>query len=54
MLRLWAKIIGLTAMATLLLTNLALAAGPEVAPLVMVADTRNFTGWEASVGQPLQ
>ena len=47
MLRLWAKIIGLTAMATLLLTNLALAAGPEVAPLVMVADTRNFTGWEA-------
>ena len=45
--RLWAKIIGLTAMATLLLTNLALAAGPEAAPLVMVADTRNFTGWEA-------
>ena len=45
--RLWAKIIGLTTMATLLLTNLALAAGPAAAPLVLVADTRNFTGWEA-------
>ena len=45
--RLWAKIIGLTSLATLLLTNLALAAGPKAAPLVMVADTRKFTGWEA-------
>jgi hypothetical protein len=45
--RLWAKIIGLTTMATLLLTNLALASGPKAAPLVIVADTRKFTGWEA-------
>ncbi len=26
---------------------MALAAGPTAAPLVVVADTRKFTGWEA-------
>jgi len=34
-------------MATLLWPSLALAAGPAAAPLVVVADTRKFTGWEA-------
>jgi len=34
-------------MAYLLLPELALAAGPKAAPLVVVADTRKFTGWEA-------
>ncbi len=43
----WAKIIGLATMAILLLPALAAAAGPAAAPLVIVADTRNFTGWEA-------
>jgi hypothetical protein len=45
--RLWAKIIGLGVMAILLLPELAAAAGPAAAPLVIVADTRKFTGWEA-------
>ncbi len=45
--RLWAKIIGLGVMAILLLPELAAAAGPKAAPLVIVADTRKFTGWEA-------
>jgi len=45
--RLWAKIIGLTTMANLLLIGIASAAGPAAAPLVIVADTRKFTGWEA-------
>jgi hypothetical protein len=34
-------------MAILLLPELAAAAGPAAAPLVIVADTRKFTGWEA-------
>jgi hypothetical protein len=45
--KLWAKIIGLATMAILLLPELVAAAGPAAAPLVIVADTRNFTGWEA-------
>ena len=45
--KLWTKIIGLTTMATLLLMGIASAAGPAAAPLVIVADTRKFTGWEA-------
>lgn len=45
--RLWAKITGLGVMAILLLPELAAAAGPKAAPLVIVADTRKFTGWEA-------
>jgi hypothetical protein len=43
----WAKLVGLAVMAGMLLPELALAAGPKAAPLVIVADTRNFTGWEA-------
>ncbi len=43
----WAKITGLVIMVSLLLPEIVLAAGPKAAPLVMVADTRKFTGWEA-------
>ncbi len=45
--RLWTKIIGLVTMAILLLPEIVAAAGPAAAPLVIVADTRKFTGWEA-------
>ncbi len=45
--RIWAKIMGLGIMAVLVWPTLAAAAGPAAAPLVMVADTRKFTGWEA-------
>jgi hypothetical protein len=45
--KLWAKIMGLGALAWLMLSGLAAAAGPAAAPLVIVADTRKFTGWEA-------
>lgn len=45
--KLWAKIVGLSVMATLLLPEIVAAAGPKAAPLVIVADTRKFTGWEA-------
>ena len=45
--KLWAKITGLAIIATLLLPELAAAAGPAAAPLVIVADTRKFTGLEA-------
>lgn len=43
----WGKLTGLAVMVSLLLPELALAAGPKAAPLVVVADTRKFTGWEA-------
>jgi hypothetical protein len=43
----WAKLTGLVIIAVLLLPELAAAAGPAAAPLVIVADTRKFTGWEA-------
>jgi len=43
----WAKLTGLVVMAGLLLPEVALAAAKKVAPLVVVADTRKFTGWEA-------
>jgi hypothetical protein len=45
--RLWTKIVGLGVLAILLLPEIAAAAGPAAAPLVIVADTRKFTGWEA-------
>jgi len=45
--RLWAKIVGLGVLAVLLLPEIVAAAGPKAAPLVIVADTRKFTGWEA-------
>jgi hypothetical protein len=43
----WGKLAGLVVMIGLLLPELAAAAGPAAAPLVIVADTRKFTGWEA-------
>ncbi len=43
----WAKLTGLIVMTVLLLPEMVLAAGPAAAPLVVVADTRKFTGWEA-------
>jgi hypothetical protein len=45
--RLWTKIVGLGVLAILLLPEIVAAAGPKAAPLVIVADTRKFTGWEA-------
>jgi hypothetical protein len=45
--KLWAKIIGLGVMALVLLPEMAMAAAAKVSPLVIVADTRKFTGWEA-------
>jgi hypothetical protein len=45
--KLWTKIVGFGVMAILLLPELAAAAGPAAPPLVIVADTRKFTGWEA-------
>ena len=44
---LWKKIIGFGFMVILLAPGLALASGEKVANLVMVADTRRLTGWEA-------
>jgi len=44
---LWKRIIGFGLTAILLTPGLALAAGEKVANLVMVADTRRLTGWEA-------
>ena len=43
----WAKLTGLAVLVSLWLPGMAIAAGPAAAPLVMVADTRKFTGWEA-------
>jgi hypothetical protein len=44
---LWKKIIGLGFMVILLMPELALAAGKKAEALVVVADTRKFSGWEA-------
>ena len=43
----WTRLTCLMIMAGLLLPEVALAAAKKVAPLVVVADTRQFTGWEA-------
>ena len=43
----WAKLTGIVIMVTLLMPEMAAAAAEKVAPLVVVADTRKFTGWEA-------
>lgn len=45
--RIWQKIIGLVTLALALLPELALAAGEKAAALVIVADTRKLTGWQA-------
>lgn len=45
--KLWRKIIGLGGMLLLLGPELALAAAEKAAGIVIVADTRKFSGWEA-------
>jgi hypothetical protein len=45
--RFWAKILGVLVMVTAVLPVMAMAAGGKAAPIVIVADTRKFTGWEA-------
>ncbi|MFH1147680.1 MAG: DVU0150 family protein [Pseudomonadota bacterium] len=43
----WKRIIGLLIALVALLPELALAAAEKAAAIVIVADTRKFTGWEA-------
>ncbi len=45
--KIWTKITTLIIGLLLLFPTLLMAAGPKAAPLVIVADTRKFTGWEA-------
>ncbi len=45
--RLLTKVTGLMVMALVLLPEAVLVAGGPAAPIVIVADTRKFTGWEA-------
>jgi hypothetical protein len=45
--RLWKKVISFGWMFILLAPSLALAAAEKAAPLVVVADTRRLTGWQA-------
>lgn len=48
MCKIWKSLIGLAVMAFLFMPEIVLAAGGgKVAPMVIVADTRKFTGWEA-------
>ena len=44
---LWKKLIFLAGMGVLLIPELALAAGEKADLIVIVADTRRLTGWEA-------
>jgi hypothetical protein len=44
---LWTKLLGLVGLISLLVPEMVLAAGEKAAPLVIVADTRKLTGWEA-------
>lgn len=43
----WKRIIGLVGIITLLIPELAMAAGEKADLIVIVADTRRLTGWEA-------
>jgi hypothetical protein len=45
--KLWAKIVSFGVMAMLLMPEIAAAAAKKVSGLVIVADTRKFSGWEA-------
>jgi len=47
MYKLWTKLIGVAAAAMLVLPDLVLAAGEPASLLVIVADTRKLSGWEA-------
>jgi len=46
MMKIWTKITTLIIGLLLLFPTLLMAAGHKAAPLVIVADTRKFTGWE--------
>ncbi len=43
----WKRIIGLAGIITLLIPELVMAAGEKADLIVIVADTRKLTGWEA-------
>jgi hypothetical protein len=45
--KLWTKLTGLAAAAALVLPDVVLAAGEKASLLVIVADTRKLSGWEA-------
>ncbi len=45
--RFCSKMIGLVLTLMVVLPDMALAAAGKASPLVIVADTRKFTGWEA-------
>lgn len=47
MYKLWTKLAGLAAAGMLILPGFALAAGEKASLLVIVADTRKLSGWEA-------
>ena len=45
--KLWFKLTGMVTMSFLIFTQAALAGGEKASLLVMVADTRKLSGWEA-------
>lgn len=45
--KLWTKLTGTAAAAMLMIPDVVLAAGEKASLLVIVADTRKLTGWEA-------
>jgi len=47
MFKLWTKLTGVAAMALMVIPDVVLAAGEKASLLVIVADTRKLTGWEA-------
>ncbi|MFA4909714.1 MAG: DVU0150 family protein [Desulfobacteria bacterium] len=47
MFKLWTKITGVMVMALFVISDIALAAAEKASPLVIVADTRILTGWQA-------
>ena len=47
MYKLWTKLTGVAAAAMLIMPDVVLAAGEKASLLVIVADTRKLSGWEA-------
>ena len=47
MFKLWTKLTGVAAAAMLMMPDVVLAAGEKASLLVIVADTRKLSGWEA-------
>jgi len=45
--KLWIRLTGVMAMALMVMPDVVLAAGEKASLLVIVADTRKLTGWEA-------